>query len=64
MTLVTPYFHHERVIGDGNGIFGDKSDLSQKFFSLVVFTTPSLLRIRQCTVGPNLRHPVAYARSP
>jgi hypothetical protein len=36
-TLVTPYFRHERVIGDRNGIFGDKSDLSQKIFSLVVF---------------------------
>jgi hypothetical protein len=36
MTLVTPYFHHERVIGDKNGIFGDESDLSQKIISLVV----------------------------
>jgi hypothetical protein len=32
-----PYFRHERVIGDGNGIFGDKTDLSQKIFSLVVY---------------------------
>jgi hypothetical protein len=36
MTLVTPCFRHERVIGDGNGIFGDESYLSQKIFSLVV----------------------------
>jgi hypothetical protein len=36
-TLVTPYFCHDGVIGDGNGIFGDESDFSQKIFSLVVF---------------------------
>jgi hypothetical protein len=29
-----------------------------------IFTVPSPLRIRHCTVGPNLSHPVAYARSP
>ena len=35
-TLVTPRFRHNGVLSDGIGIFGDKSDLSQKIFSLVV----------------------------
>ena len=40
-TLVMPRFRHEGVLSDGNGIFGDESDLSQKLFSLVVHANDS-----------------------
>ena len=50
-TLVTPRFRHEGVLSDGNGIFGDESDLSQKLFSLIVNDEPTTCK--EAMMGPN-----------